>query len=126
MRDYRLYLQDIFTAMGTAQSFVEGMDFETFVADVKTVSAVIRQLEIIGEATKNVPMAIRQKYPEVPWRDMAGMRDWLIHVYFKADTTLVWETVTEDDQIPFVKPIIAQILKDIAEEDALEPVEKET
>ena len=122
MRGYRLYLQDIFTAMGTAQSFVEGMDFETFVADVKTVSAVIRQLEIIGEATKNVPMAIRQKYPEVPWRDMAGMRDWLIHVYFKADTTLVWETVTEDDQIPFVKPIIAQILKDIAEE----PVEKET
>ena len=126
MRDYRLYLQDIFTAMGTAQSFVEGMDFDTFGADVKTVSAVIRQLEIIGEATKNVPMAIRQKYPEVPWRDMAGMRDWLIHVYFRADTTLVWETVTEDDPIPFVKPIIAQILKDIAEEDALEQVEKET
>ena len=94
MRDYRLYLQDIFTAMGTAQSFVECLDFETFVADVKTVSAVIRQFEIIGEATKNVPMAIRQKYPEVPWRDTAGMRDWLIHVYFRADTTLVWETVT--------------------------------
>ena len=126
MRDYRLYLQDIFTAMDTAQSFVEGMDFETFVDDVKTVSAVIRQLEIIGEATKNVPMAIREKYPEVPWRDMAGMRDWLIHAYFRADTTLAWEVVMEDDQIPFVKPIIAQILKDIAEEDALQPGGKET
>ena len=126
MRDYRLSLADIFAAMVQARAFIEGMDIETFVADEKTVSAVIRQLEIIGEATKNVPMAIRQKYPEVPRRDMAGMRDWLIHVYFRADTTLVWETVTEDDPIPFVKPIIAQILKDIAEEDALEPVEKET
>ena len=113
MRDYRLYLQDIFTSMVTAQTFVEGMDFKTFIEDTRTVSAVIRQLEIIGEAAKNVPTTIRQKYPEVPWRDMAGMRDWLIHAYFRVDTTLVWEAVTEDDQIPFVKPIIAQILKDM-------------
>ena len=66
MRDYRLSLADIFAAMVQARAFIEGMDIETFVADEKTVSAVIRQLEIIGEATKNVPMAIRQKYPESP------------------------------------------------------------
>ena len=62
MRNYRLYLKDIFEAMGTAQVFIEGMDFEAFVADDKTASAVVRKLEIIGEATKNVPKTVRQKY----------------------------------------------------------------
>ena len=114
MRDYQLYLQDIFTAMVAAQAFVEGMDFETFAADDKTSSAVIRKLEIIGEAVKNVPLEIRQQYPQVPWRDMAGMRDWLIHGYFGVDYSRVWLTV--ENRIPLVQPIIAQILKDIAEE----------
>ena len=75
MRNYRLYLKDIFEAMGAAQGFVKGTDFEAFVADDKTASAVVRKLEIIGEATKNVPETIRQKYPQVPWRQMARMRD---------------------------------------------------
>ena len=100
--------------MVAAQAFVEGMDFETFAADDKTSSAVIRKLEIIGEAVKNVPLEIRQQYPQVPWRDMAGMRDWLIHGYFGVDYSRVWLTV--EDRIPSVQPIIAQILKDLTEE----------
>ena len=111
MRDLRLYLMDIFQAMVAVQTFVEEMEFEAFVADDKTASAVIRKLEIIGEAVKNVPEDIRQKYPQVPWRQMAGMRDWLAHVYFGVDDSLVWETAK--DLIPPLQPIIAQIIKDL-------------
>ena len=113
MRDLRLYLRDILAAMVAVQAFVEKMDFETFVVDDKTTSAVVRKLEIIGEATKNVPRKIRQQYPQIPWRQMAGMRDKLIHAYFGVDYSLVWETVK--DVIPPLLPIIEQILKDLEE-----------
>lgn len=113
MRDYRLYLRDIFAAMIAIQEFIEGMDFETFIEDDKTASAVIRKLEIIGEATKNVPEEIRQNYPQVPWRQMAGMRDRLIHSYFGVDYSLVWETVKS--QIPLLQPVIVQILRHLEE-----------
>ena len=114
MRNYRLYLKDIFEAMVAAQVFVEGMDFDAFVADDKTASAVVRKLEIIGEATKNVPEKIRQRYSQIPWRDMAGMRDRIIHAYFEVDYSVVWETV--ENRIPLLQPTIAQILKDLEEE----------
>ncbi|MCY4552073.1 MAG: DUF86 domain-containing protein [Candidatus Poribacteria bacterium] len=114
MRNYRLYLKDIFEAMVAAQAFVEGMGFDAFVADDKTASAVVRKLEIIGEATKNVPDLIRQKYPQVPWRDMAGMRDRIIHAYFDVNYSVVWETV--ENRIPLLQPIIGQILKDLEAE----------
>ena len=114
MRNYRLYLKDIFEAMVAAQAFVEGMSFDAFVGDDKTASAVVRKLEIIGEATKNVPEVIRQKSPQMPWRDMAGMRDRIIHAYFDVNYSIVWETV--ENRIPLLQPIIAQILKDLGEE----------
>ena len=114
MRNYRLYLKDIFEAMVAAQAFVEGMGFDAFVADDKTASAVVRKLEIIGEATKNVPDPIRQKYPQVPWRDMAGMRDRIIHAYFDVNYSVIWETV--ENRIPLLQPIIGQILKDLEAE----------
>ena len=114
MRNYRLYLKDIFEAMGAAQTFIEGMDFDLFVEDDKTTSAVVRKLEIIGEAAKIVPETIRQKYPQVPWRNMAGMRDRIIHAYFAVDYIVVWNTLKVD--IPQLQPIIKQILKDTEEE----------
>lgn len=81
MRDYRLYVKDILDSAEAIEKFVEGMDFEAFRADDKTTSAVIRKFEIIGEAAKHVPEPIRDKYPTVPWKEMAGMRDKLIHFY---------------------------------------------
>lgn len=79
MRDYRLSLQDIWESCQFIQEFVEDMDFDQFVHDEKTLSAVIQKFEIIGEASKNIPKFVREKYPQVPWKNMAGMRDRLIH-----------------------------------------------
>jgi uncharacterized protein with HEPN domain len=95
MRDYTLYLKDILAAIDAIEAFVAGMSFKAFQADDKTVSAVIRKLEIIGEAAKQIPDEKRRDYPTIPWKEMAGMRDKLIHFYFGADYELVWKTITE-------------------------------
>ena len=108
MRNYRLYLKDILAAMESIEQFVAGMDFEAFERDDKTASAVLRKLEIIGEAAKQVPENIRQKYPQVPWREMAGMRDKLIHFYFGMDYSLVWRTITE--RLPGIKRELQRML----------------
>lgn len=94
MRDYRLYLEDIIAAMRSIELFIKDMDFDAFESDDKTSSAVIRKLEIIGEAVKKIPDDVRQKYPSIPWKEMAGMRDKLIHFYFGVDNRLVWRTIT--------------------------------
>ena len=76
------YIEDIIEAMDDAANFVKDMDYNSFLRDRKTVYAVIRALEIIGEAAKNVPIEIKNNYPQIPWKDMAGMRDKVIHEYF--------------------------------------------
>lgn len=111
MRDHRLYLKDILEAMEAIEEFVGGIELEELKQDDKTSSAVIRKFEIIGEATKGVPEDIRQRYPDVPWREMAGMRDKLIHFYFGIDYNLVWQAIKS--RIPQIKPRIRQILEDL-------------
>jgi uncharacterized protein with HEPN domain len=108
MRDQTLYLKDILAAIESIEQFVAGMSFEAFQADDKTLSAVVRKLEIIGEATKRVPDEVRLSHPGVPWREMAGMRDKLIHFYFGVDHQLVWKTVKE--RLPSIKLEIRGIL----------------
>ncbi len=111
MRDYRLYLKDILDAMEKIEKFVEDMSFEKFKEDDKTSSAVVKKFEIIGEASKNVPEGIKQKYTQVPWKEMAGMRDKLIHIYFGVNYRLVWTAIKE--RIPQLKPLIKKILDEI-------------
>ena len=111
MREYSLYLKDILEAMAAIEKFVAGMEFEDFKNDDRTSSAVIRKFEIIGEAIKHIPDEIRNKYPQIKWKQMAGMRDRLIPFYFGVKYDLVWHTIK--DVIPKVKPIVQGILKDI-------------
>ncbi len=96
--------------MESIEAFVHKMDFKEFRADDKTSSAVIRKLEIIGEAAKYVPDEIRHNYPDVPWKEMSGMRDKLIHFYFGTDYQLVWKAIKE--RLPKVKSMIRKILQD--------------
>ena len=103
------YLKDILDAMEKSQKFVENISYAQFTQDDKTVFAVIRALEIIGEAVKNIPENIRKENPDVPWKDMAGMRDILIHDYFGVDMETVWLTVTE--KIPEIKLRIKKMLE---------------
>ncbi len=112
MRDHRLYIKDIVAAMESIEEFIAGMDLPGFRVDDKTASAVIRKLEVIGEAVKHVPEDVRQGYPQVPWKEMAGMRDKLIHFYFGVDYSLVWRTITE--RVPKVKKDLQAILEEAA------------
>jgi uncharacterized protein with HEPN domain len=95
-RDYLDFLDDIRMAALKAQSFVAGMAFADFISDEKTVYAVVRALEIVGEATKRLPSSIRDLAPAIPWRSMAGSRDKLVHDYLGVDLANVWHTVTVD------------------------------
>lgn len=101
------YLDDILEAAEKIERYTAGMDYDEFVTDEKTVDAVLRNLEVIGEAAKSVPEDVRQEYPEVPWSEMAGMRDKLIHGYATVELQIVWMTVEEE--IPTLRPQIEQI-----------------
>ena len=101
---------------GNIAQFVEGMAYEEFAADDKTAFAVVRALEMIGEAAKHVPDEMRLKYPDVPWRAVVGTRDMLIHAYFGVDLEVVWRTVTQD-----LKPLrdtVRRIIDDLDEESS--------
>ncbi|AKG92151.1 hypothetical protein GAH_00502 [Geoglobus ahangari] len=110
-RDYRLFLKDIIEAMEAIESFVGDMGYEGFVKNDLVRSAVVRKLEIIGEAAKNIPDDIRERYPLLPWKRMAGMRDRLIHAYFGVDYKLVWDAIKYE--IPRLKPEIIKILEEL-------------
>lgn len=104
------YVEDILDAMDKAEILVEGVTYERFETDFRTNFAVVRALEIIGEATKRLPAALRERYPDIPWRGMAGLRDRIIHGYDTVDLEIVWAVVKQD--IPHIKPRIRQILAD--------------
>lgn len=109
-REYLDYLQDISESIEKATSFTQGMDYEAFQNHDKTVYATIRALEVIGEATKKIPTSIREEYTEVPWREMAGIRDKLIHDYFGVNMEVVWKTVKQD--LPDLRPQIKKVIKE--------------
>ena len=108
-RDYGDFVQDILDSINDVENFIDGMEFEDFINDKKTIYSVVRAIEIIGEAAKNVPEQIRTKYPDVPWKQMAGMRDKLIHEYFGVDLEILWETAKDD--VPQLKTPISEVME---------------
>jgi uncharacterized protein with HEPN domain len=107
MKDDAVYIDHILNSINRILSYITDLDESTFLDDLKTQDAVVRQFEIIGEATKRISDEFRNSNPNVPWSDMAGMRDVLIHDYIEVDFEIVWKTATAD--IPKIKELLIHV-----------------
>jgi uncharacterized protein with HEPN domain len=122
-RKYSLFVEDILESIVWIEKFTANMDFEQFLADEKTRTAVVKKLEILGEATKNIPKSVRDKSRNLPWADMARMRDKLSHEYFGVRYDIVWKVVKE--KLPVVKPSIETLLNYVKNEEITDNKEAE-
>ncbi len=106
-RDLRLYIHDIIDCIEIIEQHTNGVSEEDFYDNVLVQDGVIRRLEIIGEAVKHIPKRVREKYPSVPWQDIVGMRNRLIHEYFGVQLRRAWKVVQED--LPLLKATVLRI-----------------
>jgi uncharacterized protein with HEPN domain len=110
-RNVRIFLQDIPGNIDRIERFTSNLPAEEFRSDEKTYFATLQCIGIIGEAAKHVPAPVRSRYPHVPWAEMAGMRDKLVHAYFGTDPIRVWNVVVED--LPAIRPFIADAIRSL-------------
>jgi len=109
-RDYKVYLNDILEAIRKIQNYTRNMGFSKFKRNELVQDAVIRNLEIIGEAVKRIPDDIKRRHPHIEWRKIAGLRDILIHAYFGIDLEIIWDIIK--NKIPDLKEKISRILEE--------------
>lgn len=108
-RDYIMFLEDIFDSAKKIEKYTSGFDVKKLMEDEKVQDAVVRRFEIIGEAVKNLPTIFKKEYKYINWKEIAGMRDILIHEYFGINIKRIWKTIEKD--IPDLKNKISKILK---------------
>ncbi len=106
-RDYEVYMEDILESITKIENYVKGLSYEDFSKNTLIVDAVVRNLEIIGEAVKKIPTDIKKKYPYIGWRKIAGLRDILIHEYFGINLEIVWDVVI--NKLPELKVSIKKV-----------------
>ncbi|MCK5149828.1 DUF86 domain-containing protein [Candidatus Pacearchaeota archaeon] len=110
MRDCKLYLNDVLRAIKKIEEYTaKTLNFKEFMKQRIIVDAVIRNLQIIGEAVKNIPIKLRRKYPDVEWKKIAGLRDIITHAYFGVEENLIWDIVA--NKLPKLKKDVDEILK---------------
>jgi len=110
-RNLNLYLNDIQQAVAKIQKYVKGYTFEKFIKDDKTVDAIIRNFSIIGEAGFHIPEDFQEKHPQVPWHEIIGMRNKVIHEYFGLNEEILWKTIQDD--LPRLKKDLLKITEKI-------------
>lgn len=109
-RAHKLFIEDILDSINKIEEYIKGMNYEVFAKNRLVIDAVIRNLEIIGEAAKNIPANERDKTPDIPWRRMVGLRNIAVHEYFGVDLSIVWRIITKN--LPETKPKIEKMLKE--------------
>jgi len=92
IRNWQFRIEDIIDAINKIESYIQGISFQTFKSSGITIDAVIRNIEVIGEAANHIPLKIRKKYPDLPWEQMRGIRNIMVHEYFGVDFKIVWYT----------------------------------
>jgi uncharacterized protein with HEPN domain len=118
VREYGDFLQDILGSIDYIEDFLADYEADDFINDKRTVFAVLWCLRVLGEAAKHIPAQVRDLYPEIPWEDMTGMRDKVVHGYFGINLEVVWDTATCD--LPQVKPLVEMALREIDKQENLE------
>jgi len=108
-KDPKIFLEHIVESIEIIESYAAPKTFETFLESLKDQDAVVRRIEIIGEAVRNLPEDFRNKHPETPWKKIAGMRNMLIHEYFIVDLKAVWDTIQDD--LPLLKEQIRKLFE---------------
>jgi uncharacterized protein with HEPN domain len=111
-RDWRIRITDILEAIHRIERYRSDMDFDTFQKDEKTIDAVIRNLEVIGEAANYVPESVQANHPEIPWRQIRGIRNTLAHEYFGVSLSIIWVTIQQD-----LEPLILPLSRIIDQQD---------
>jgi len=110
-RDIMLYIEDILESILKIEEYTSNVTEQAFSSNTQLQDAVIRRLEIMGEAVKNIPEQFRTRYPDIPWKEIAGMRDVVIHSYFGIDMRRVWKVVKED--FPVLKTNLEKVRRDV-------------
>lgn len=112
-RDARLLLQDMLESLEKIERYTAGLTFERFAQDDRTVDAVVRNLEVIGEVARQIPSEVRERYPEVPWRRVIGLRNVVVHEYFAVDVEIVWTVVRQS--LPELKEALRRMMAELEE-----------